>query len=46
MGIFGPEAERLFPCMTIGVGGEAIAAGFGNGVDLVMGGEKPLRLLG
>ena len=45
-GIVGPEAERISPCMTIGVGGEAIAAWFENGVDLVMGGEKTLRLPG
>ena len=45
-GIVGPEAERISPCMTIGVGGEAIAAWFENGVDLVMGGEEPLCLPG
>ena len=33
-GIVGPEAERISPCMTIGVGGEAIAARFEDGVDL------------
>ena len=45
-GIVGPEAERISPCMTIGVGGEAIAAWFESGVDLVMGGEEPLCLPG
>jgi len=45
-GIVGPEAERISPCMTIGVGGEAIAAWFEDGVDLVMGGEEPLCLPG
>lgn len=30
--------------MTIGVGGEAIAASFEDGVDLVIGGKEPLRL--
>ena len=32
--------------MTIGVGGEAIAAWFEEDVDLVMGGEEPLCLPG
>ena len=46
MGIFGPEPERILPFMTIGVGAEEIAAGFEIGVDLVVGGEKPLRMPG
>ena len=37
-GIVRREAERISPCMTIGVGGEAIAAWSEDGVDLVMGG--------
>lgn len=41
-----PEAERICSCMTIGTGGEPITAGFEDGVDLVMGGGKPLRLPG
>ena len=45
-GIIGPEAEHICPCMTIGFGGEAIAVGFEDGVDLVMGGRKTLRLPG
>lgn len=45
-GIVSPEAERISPCMTIGVGGEAIAAWFEDGVDLVMGGEELLCLPG
>ena len=44
VGIVCPEAERISPCMTIGVGSEAIAAGFEDGVDLVIGGEEPLCL--
>ena len=45
-GIIGPEAEGICSCMTIGSGGEAIAAGFEDGVDLLMGGEEMLRLPG
>ena len=45
-GIIGPEAEGICSCMTIGSGGEAIAAGFEDGVDLLMGGEETLRLPG
>jgi len=45
-GIVRPEAERISLCMTIGVGGEAIAAWFKDGVDLDMGGEEPLCLPG
>lgn len=44
--IVGPEAERISPRMTIGVGGEAIAAWFENGVDLFMGRKEPLCLPG
>ncbi len=43
-GIVGPEAERICPGVTIGVGGEAIAAGFEDRVDLVMGCKETLRL--
>jgi len=41
-----PKAERISPCMTIGVGGEAVAAWIEDGVDLVMGGEEPPCLAG
>ncbi|SCM66392.1 hypothetical protein KARMA_0567 [Donghicola eburneus] len=45
-GIVGPEAESISPCMTIGVGCEAITAWFEEDVDLVMGSEEPLCLPG
>lgn len=45
-GIVVPKAERICPCMTIGVGGETIAAGLEVGADLIMSGKKPLRLPG
>ena len=36
----GLEAECISPCMTIGLGGEAITAGSEDGVDLVMAARK------
>ena len=44
MGTFGAEPECILPCMTIIAGAEEIAAGFENGVDLVVACEKPLRM--
>ena len=45
-GMVGPEAECISPCMTIGLGGEAITEGSEDGVELIMGGKEAFCLPG
>ena len=45
-GVVAPQVMCIGPGMAIGVGGKLIAAGAEESVDLVVGGEEPLRLPG